>query len=443
MKKNKLMTVLMAATVAAGLLTGCGSNAADMTTDATATDTATDEATDAATDAATDEAADAAATDTNADLSGSIAMAGSTSMEKLANAVAEAFMEKYPGVSVTAEFTGSSAGIESLEGGSVDIGNSSRSLKDEEKAAGCVENIVAIDGIAVVLDPANTVTDLTQDQLVQIYKGEVTNWKDLGGSDEPIVVVGREAGSGTRGAFVELTGVEEKDADGNKVDNTTSNAIISNSTEIMMTTVSGDEYAIGYSSTGSLNDTVKALNVDGVEPTAANIKDGKYSLSRPFNIATKGTPGKLAQDFIDYIMSKDGQKVVEDNGYIASVDNAKAFKTAGESGKLVVAGSSSVTPVMEKLAEAYKKVNTKAEIEIQESDSTTGMTAAADGTCDIGMASRELEDSEKDKGLTSQAIALDGIAVIVNTQNDRTDISTDMVKKIFTGEVTDWNDVTE
>ena len=211
----------------------------------------------------------------------------------------------------------------------------------------------------------------------------------------------------------------------------------------MMTTVSGDEYAIGYSSTGSLNDTVKALNVDGVEPTAANIKDGKYSLSRPFNIATKGTPGKLAQDFIDYIMSKDGQKVVEDNGYIASVDNAKAFKTAGESGKLVVAGSSSVTPVMEKLAEAYKQVNTKAEIEIQESDSTTGMTAAADGTCDIGMASRELEDSEKDKGLTSQAIALDGIAVIVNTQNDRTDISTDMVKKIFTGEVTDWNDVTE
>ena len=190
----------MAATVAAGLLTGCGSNAADTTADATATDTAADEATDAATDAATDETADAA-TDTNADLSGSIAMAGSTSMEKLANAVAEAFMEKYPGVSVTAEFTGSSAGIESLEGGSVDIGNSSRSLKDEEKAAGCVENIVAIDGIAVVLDPANTVTDLTQDQLVQIYKGEVTNWKDLGGSDEPIVVVGREAGSGTRGAF--------------------------------------------------------------------------------------------------------------------------------------------------------------------------------------------------------------------------------------------------
>ena len=266
---------------------------------------------------------------------------------------------------------------------------------------------------------------------------------DSGSASQPISVVSREDGSGTRGAFVELTGVEEKDADGNKTDNTTADAIISNSTEIMMTTVSGDEYAIGYSSTGSLNDTVKALNVDGVEPTAQNIKDGKYSLSRPFNIATKGTPGKLAQDFIDYILSEEGQKVVEDNGYIASVDDAKAFKSSGESGKLVVAGSSSVTPVMEKLAEAYKAVNKKAEIEIQESDSTTGMTAAADGTCDIGMASRELEDSEKDKGLTSQAIALDGIAVIVNTQNTRTEITTDMVKKICTGEVTDWSDVTE
>ena len=266
---------------------------------------------------------------------------------------------------------------------------------------------------------------------------------DSGSASQPISVVSREDGSGTRGAFVELTGVEEKDADGNKTDNTTADAIISNSTEIMMTTVSGDEYAIGYSSTGSLNDTVKALNVDGVEPTAQNIKDGKYSLSRPFNIATKGTPGKLAQDFIDYILSEEGQKVVEDNGYIASVDDAKAFKSSGESGKLVVAGSSSVTPVMEKLAEAYKAVNKKAEIEIQESDSTTGMTAAADGTCDIGMASRELEDSEKDKGLPSQAIALDGIAVIVNTQNTRTEITTDMVKKIFTGEVTDWSDVTE
>ena len=266
---------------------------------------------------------------------------------------------------------------------------------------------------------------------------------DTGSASQPISVVSREDGSGTRGAFVELTGVEEKDADGTKTDNTTADAIISNSTEIMMTTVSGDEYAIGYSSTGSLNDTVKALNVDGVEPTAQNIKDGKYSLSRPFNIATKGTPGKLAQDFIDYILSEEGQKVVEDNGYIASVDDAKAFKSSGESGKLVVAGSSSVTPVMEKLAEAYKAVNKKAEIEIQESDSTTGMTAAADGTCDIGMASRELEDSEKDKGLTSQAIALDGIAVIVNTQNTRTEITTDMVKKIFTGEVTDWSDVTE
>ena len=258
-----------------------------------------------------------------------------------------------------------------------------------------------------------------------------------------ITVISREDGSGTRGAFIELTGVEEKNDAGEKIDNTTADAEIANKTDVVLTSVAGNEKAIGYISLGALNDTVKAVKVDGAEATVDNVKAGTYKLSRPFNIATKGTPGKLAQDFIDYILSEEGQKVVEDNGYIASVDDAKAFKSSGESGKLVVAGSSSVTPVMEKLAEAYKAVNKKAEIEIQESDSTTGMTAAADGTCDIGMASRELEDSEKDKGLTSQAIALDGIAVIVNTQNTRTEITTDMVKKIFTGEVTDWNDVTE
>ena len=257
-----------------------------------------------------------------------------------------------------------------------------------------------------------------------------------------ISVVSREDGSGTRGAFIELFGVEEKDANGDKVDYTTDEAIIANSTEIVMTTVAGDDYAIGYSSLGSLNDTVKAVKIDGAEPTADNINNGSYTISRPFNIATKGDVSDVAQDFINYIMSADGQQIIEDNGYIKASD-AGAFESNGASGKIVVAGSSSVTPVMEKLQEAYQKVNSGAEIEIQESDSTTGMTAAMDGTCDIGMASRELEDSEKDKGLTSQAIALDGIAVIVNTQNDRTDISTDMVKKIFTGEVTDWNDVTE
>lgn len=309
MKKNKLMTVLMAATVAAGLLTGCGSNAADTTADAAATDTATDAATDEATDAATDEAADAAATDTNADLSGSIAMAGSTSMEKLANAVAEAFMEKYPGVSVTAEFTGSSAGIESLEGGSVDIGNSSRSLKDEEKAAGCVENIVAIDGIAVVLDPANTVTDLTQDQLVQIYKGEVTNWKDLGGSDEPIVVVGREAGSGTRGAFEELLGLEDACQYANELD----------STGAVIAKVASTPGAIGYASLDAVDDTIIAAKLNGVEPTEENIKAGSYILSRPFVMATMGevsAQSEPVQALFDYLKSDEGKQLIQSVGLI-------------------------------------------------------------------------------------------------------------------------------
>lgn len=257
---------------------------------------------------------------------------------------------------------------------------------------------------------------------------------------QTITVVSREDGSGTRGAFIELFGIEEKDASGKKVDNTTDDATITNSTEVMMTTVAGDEAAIGYTSLGALNSSIKALKVDGAEATAANVKNGTYKISRPFNIATKGTVSEVTQDFINYILSEDGQKIVESNGYI-SQGNSGAFTSNGASGKIVVAGSSSVTPVMEKLLEAYQKVNTGAKIELQESDSTTGMTAAIDGTCDIGMASRELKDSEKSAGLTNQVIALDGIAVIVNNKNSASNITSEQVKAIFTGETTDWNNV--
>lgn len=257
---------------------------------------------------------------------------------------------------------------------------------------------------------------------------------------QTITVVSREDGSGTRGAFIELFGIEEKDASGKKVDNTTDDATITNSTEVMMTTVAGDEAAIGYTSLGALNSSIKALKVDGAEATAANVKSGTYKISRPFNIATKGTVSEVTQDFINYILSEDGQKIVESNGYI-SKGNSGAFTSNGASGKIVVAGSSSVTPVMEKLLEAYQKVNTGAKIELQESDSTTGMTAAIDGTCDIGMASRELKDSEKSAGLTNQVIALDGIAVIVNNKNSASNITSEQVKAIFTGETTDWSNV--
>lgn len=257
---------------------------------------------------------------------------------------------------------------------------------------------------------------------------------------QTITVVSREDGSGTRGAFIELFGIEEKDASGKKVDNTTDDATITNSTEVMMTTVEGDEAAIGYTSLGALNSSIKALKVDGAEATAANVKSGTYKISRPFNIATKGTVSEVTQDFINYILSEDGQKIVESNGYI-SQGNSGAFTSNGASGKIVVAGSSSVTPVMEKLLEAYQKVNTGAKIELQESDSTTGMTAAIDGTCDIGMASRELKDSEKSAGLTNQVIALDGIAVIVNNKNSASNITSEQVKAIFTGETTDWSNV--
>ena len=259
-------------------------------------------------------------------------------------------------------------------------------------------------------------------------------------NSEMINVQSREDGSGTRGAFIELFGIEEKDADGNKIDNTTEEANITNSTEVMLTSVAGDEYAIGYVSLGSLNDTVKALKIDGAEATAENIKAGTYKIARPFNIATKGEVSDIAQDFINYIMSDEGQKVIEDNGYISQGSNG-AFTSDGSTGKIVVAGSSSVKPVMEKLIEAYKAINKDAEIELQESDSTTGMIAAMEGTCDIGMASRELKDSETEGGLTAQVIAMDGIAVVVNNSNPMDEMSSDNVKDIFTGAVTTWDEV--
>ena len=258
-------------------------------------------------------------------------------------------------------------------------------------------------------------------------------------SSDPITVVSREDGSGTRGAFIELFGVEEKDADGNKVDNTTEEAEITNNTAVMMSTVAGDVDAIGYISLGSLNDSVKAAKIDGVEATAENIKSGEYKVSRPFNIATNGEVSDVAQDFIDYILSPEGQAVVEENGYIA-VDSTEAESTQPE-GKVVVAGSSSVTPVMEKLKEAYAEVNPNAEIEIQQSDSTTGMTSAIDGICDIGMASRDLKDEELEAGLTATTIANDGIAIIVNNDNPTDYLTTDQVKSIYVGEVTTWGDL--
>ncbi|MDO4345578.1 MAG: substrate-binding domain-containing protein [Eubacteriales bacterium] len=259
-------------------------------------------------------------------------------------------------------------------------------------------------------------------------------------SEAPISVISREDGSGTRGAFIELFGVEEKNDAGEKVDNTTVDASITNNTAVMMSTVAGNLYAIGYISLGSLNDSVKAVKIDGAEATAENIKTGEYKISRPFNIATSGEVSEAAQDFINYILSAEGQAVVEENGYIP-LDEAEAFAGNSASGKVVVAGSSSVTPVMEKLKEAYAEVNPDVEIEIQESDSTTGMTSAIDGICDIGMASRELKDSELEAGLTATEIALDGIAVIVNNENPVEDMTAEQVKSIYTGETTVWADV--
>lgn len=268
--------------------------------------------------------------------------------------------------------------------------------------------------------------------------GSTGSSSSTGGFDTKsnISVITREDGSGTRSAFIELTGVQEE-KDGTKTDNTLSTAIVQSSTQAVLTGVAGDPTAIGYISLGSLNDTVKAAKIDGVEPTSETVKDGSYKISRPFNIATKDNLSEAAQNFIDYILSKDGQEIVNKD-YVEAVDNAEPFAGAKGKGKVKVGGSTSVSPVMEKLAEAYQKVNKDVTVEVNTSDSSTGMSQAAEGTVDIGMASRELKDSETAKGIKGTVIAKDGIAVIVNKSNTVEDIKLDQLKGIYTGSTTTW-----
>lgn len=257
-----------------------------------------------------------------------------------------------------------------------------------------------------------------------------------------INVLTREDGSGTRGAFIELFGIEQKNEAGEKIDYTADTAAVTNSTSVMMTTVAGDLYSIGYISLGSMNDTVKAVQIDGTDATIETIKDGTYKIARPFNIAVKDGLSDAAQDFINFMMSTDGQAVIEENGYI-SVSDAESYNGKMDSGKIVIAGSSSVTPVMEKLKEAYLEKNPGVTIEIQQSDSSTGMADTIDGTCDIGMASRELKDSEIEKGLTSAVIAMDGITVIVNNDCPINSLTSEQVKDIFMGNAVTWSEISQ
>lgn len=301
-RHSKLLALIGAGILAVTALVACGNSDATANTASSAEASAVAESTVAA-------SSEAAPAETTADLSGSISMVGSTSMEKLANALSEAFMEEYPDVTVTAEFVGSGAGIEAVTNGTADIGNSSRSLKDEEKAAGVVENVVAIDGIAVCVDPANEVADLTKEQLTNIYNGTITNWKEVGGADEPIIVIGREAGSGTRGAFEELVDLKDACKYANELD----------STGAVIAKVASTPGAIGYASLDALDDSVKALSLEGVEATAENIKAGNYFLSRPFVMATKGEISEqndLVQAWFDFVLGDEGQQVASEVGLI-------------------------------------------------------------------------------------------------------------------------------
>ena len=270
---------------------------------------------------------------------------------------------------------------------------------------------------------------------------EETPAEDAGSSlaGNEITVVSREDGSGTRGAFIELFGVEKKNAQGKKVDYTTDEASITNSTAVMLTTVAGNKYAIGYVSLGSLSSSVKAVKIDGVSATVDNINNGSYKIARPFNVAVRNNLSNAAQDFLNYILSSDGQNIIAANKYI-KVPATNSYNASGISGKIVVAGSSSVSPVMEKLIEAYKALNPSVQIELQTSDSTTGVINAIDGTCDIGMASRALKDSEKEKGVREVTIAIDGIAVIINNDNPVEGLKKSDVEGIFTGKINSWSE---
>ena len=303
---SKVMALIGTAALVMGSMAGCGNTQTGSTTgSSTAGQTGSTASSSAAGQTESSSTTDSSA----ADISGSIQMVGSTSMEKLANALAESFMEKYPNVTVTAEFVGSGAGIEAVTSGTADIGNSSRNLKDEEKSKGAVENVVAIDGIAVCVDPANTVEGLTKEQLSSIYLGETTNWSEVGGADAPIIVIGREAGSGTRGAFEELLDVADKCAYANELD----------STGAVMAKVASTPGAIGYVSLDVVDDSVKALPLEGVEPTAENIKAGKYFLSRPFVMATKGEiseQSELVQTWFDFVLGEEGQSIAAQVGLI-------------------------------------------------------------------------------------------------------------------------------
>lgn len=259
-------------------------------------------------------------------------------------------------------------------------------------------------------------------------------------TSKEIGVVSREEGSGTRGAFIELFGIEQKDENGNKIDYTIDTAAVTEKTSVMMTTVAGDPYAIGYISLGSLNDTVKALKIDGAEASVESVKAGSYKVTRPFNIVTGANLSEVAQDFINYILSADGQKIIEDYGCVSVVEG-ETYTASGLSGKIVVSGSSSVTPVMQDLKEAYIALNPNVKIEIQTSDSTSGVTDTIDGTCDIGMASRDLKGSEVESGVTATVIATDGIAVIVNNESPLEGLTSEQVKAIYTGEITTWTEV--
>ena len=388
---------------------------------------------------------------------GTINVSGSSSVGPVMEKLKEAYGKINAGVEIKLNVTDSSSGMKDAADGTSHIGMASRELKDSEIANGLTPTVIATDGIVVIVNNENAIEGITSEEITSVFKGETREWNKLGQApkkpdptptpkpteapkvmDGEITVITREDGSGTRGAFVELVGLQEKTADGKKVDRTWDRAEVKNGTNLVITAVENNKRAIGYISLGSLSDRVKAIKVDGVEPTVDNILAGQYKIARPFNIATKGEPDAATQDFINYILSTEGQAVVKDNNLIP-IKDPKAFTSTKPTGTINVSGSSSVGPVMEKLKEAYGKINAGVEIKLNVTDSSSGMKDAADGTSHIGMASRELKDSEIANGLTPTVIATDGIVVIVNNENPIADITSEEITSVFKGETREWN----
>ena len=456
--KKKMIAGLMATALVASMMTGCGSSSSDSTdTSAEETEEEAEEETEEAEEAAeeeTEEEAEEEETTSEVDysaLSGTVSTDGSTSMEKMMEITIEVFAELAPNVTVSYNPTGSGSGITAVAEGSADIGLASRDLKDEEVEQGLTGTIVAKDGICVVVNTENTVSELTLDEISAIFSGEITNWSEVGGEDGEIVVIGREAGSGTRDGFESITDTEDICVYSQEL----------TSTGAVLTAVEGNPNAIGYASLASVDESVIAVSVDGVEPSEDTVSDGSYPIQRNFVFVTNDNTelSEQAQAFYDWITGGEADEYITQAGVVPYHDGyaeeteeeteeeSEEEETAAEvdysalSGTVSTDGSTSMEKMMEITIEVFAELAPNVTVSYNPTGSGSGITAVAEGSADIGLASRDLKDEEEEQGLTGTVVAKDGICVVVNTENTVSELTLDEIAAIFSGEITNWSEV--